>query len=372
MRGFAPLGLSIRRQLKKRKQIKRMTTIALKKFSLSPNKLSLYNVYERIAGDDDFLPEAKPFVPSAKMFAEFYGEKYEPVQRFHNFKISETAQKTIKQKINWLYFLSKSKTIKTYSGKVIPDFRLNFATVTLPSKQLHPTKKITQECFNQLLTELRTRVNLKNYVWRLEFQKNGNVHYHLVTDVYIDFHFLQRIWNRIIEKLGYVAEFQNKMQAMSLLDYWNSVKNYKGIDFSIAKKRYFNGVAEKWSKPNSVDVKSVKSKNQIAGYIAKYFGKDKGENPNCNENDTKENSMGMRLWFCSQSLSKLDKVSDFVDAMQDDLISIVCKAKDYKVFVHEYCTTLFFSINKIYDASKKIITNLLLNYAQEKNYCPSP
>jgi len=349
-----------------------MTTIALKKFSLSPNKLSLYNVYERIAGDDDLIPEAKPFVPSSKMFAEFYGEKYEPVQRFHNFKISETAQKTIKQKINWLYFLAKSKTIKTYSGKVIPDFKLNFATVTLPSKQVHPTKKITQECFNQLLTELRTRVKMNNYLWRLEFQKNGNVHYHLVTDVYIDYNFLLRIWNRIIEKLGYISEFQKKMSSQSLNDYWQSVKSYKGITFDIAKKRYFNGVAEKWSKPNSVDVKSVKSKNQIAGYIAKYFGKDKGENPNCNENDTKDNSIGMRLWFCSQSLSKLDKVSDFIEGMNDDLISIVRKAKDYKVFVHEYCTTLFFSINKIYDASKKILTNLLLNYAQEKNYCPSP
>jgi len=31
-----------------------MPVIELKKFSLSPNKLSLYNVYERVAGDDDF------------------------------------------------------------------------------------------------------------------------------------------------------------------------------------------------------------------------------------------------------------------------------------------------------------------------------
>lgn len=372
MRGFAPLGLSIARQLKKRTNIKSMPVIKLQKFSLSPNKLSLYNVYERVAGDDDFLPEAKPVVLSTKMFAEFYGEKYQPVQRFHNFKISEQAQKTIKLKINWLYFLAKSKTITTYSGKKIPDFKLNFATLTLPSKQKHPTKQITQECFNQLLTELRTRVKMNNYVWRLEFQKNGNVHYHLVTDVYVDFHFLQRIWNRIIEKLGYVTEFQSKMQKMSLLDYWQSVKNYKGITFDIAKKRYFNGVAEKWSKPNSVDVKSVKSKNQIAGYIAKYFGKDGADHPTCNENDTKENSMGMRLWFCSQSLSKLDKVSDFVDGMQDDLVGIVKKAKDFKVFLHEYCITLFFTISKIFDNSKYIIIKLLQNYAQETNYQPSP
>lgn len=372
MRGKAPLGLSIARQVKKRTKNKSMPTIKLQKFSLSPNKLSLYNVYERVAGDDDFLPESKPVVLSTKMFAEFYGDKYQPAQRFHNFKISEQAQKTIKLKINWLYFLAKSKTITTYSGKKIPDFKLNFATFTLPSKQKHPTKQITQECFNQLLTELRTRVKMNNYVWRLEFQKNGNVHYHLVTDVYVDFHFLQRIWNRIIEKLGYVSEFQKKMQAMSLLNYWQSVKNYKGINFNIAKKRYFNGLAEKWLKPNSVDVKSVKSKNQIAGYIAKYFGKDGADHPTCNENDTKENSMGMRLWFCSQSLSKLNKVSDFVDGMQDDLVGIAKKAKDFKIFVHEYCTTLFFTISKIFDNSKNIIINLLNNYAKETNYQPSP
>ena len=47
-------------------------------------------------------------------------------------------------------------------------------------------------------------------------QKNGNVHYHIVTDCFMDFHIVQKIWNRCIDKLGYVQEYSKKHNLMTL------------------------------------------------------------------------------------------------------------------------------------------------------------
>src|SRR5690606_12361768 len=49
----------------------------------------------------------------------------------HNFTISENANRTLRNKINWLYYLAKSKQIKTYNGKSIFNFKIGFITLTL-------------------------------------------------------------------------------------------------------------------------------------------------------------------------------------------------------------------------------------------------
>src|SRR5690606_40476869 len=93
---------------------------------------------------------------------------------------------------------------------------IGFITLTLPSKQKDPTKFITNNLFNQFLTEIRQRTKMENYVWRLEFQKNKNVHYHIVTDTYIDYHLVLKIWNRILDNYGYIKPYTEKHNKLSL------------------------------------------------------------------------------------------------------------------------------------------------------------
>lgn len=71
-----------------------------------------------------------------------------------------------------------------------------------------------------------------------EFQGNGNLHYHIVTDTYIDYFLAQKIWNRIINKLGYVDVYTAKFSAMSLHDYIDNVKYNDIIDYSKLAKTY--------------------------------------------------------------------------------------------------------------------------------------
>lgn len=356
--------------------------LILPKFSLRPSQFSLYNEFVRKSGSsntwenpienkrkrlDNLRTSDKDIVKYFPELAKKAGE----INRFHNWQISPSGRKTLQHKINWLYFLSKSRYKKSVSGKFINNFKLNFLTLTLPSTQVHNTAAITKECLNQFLVEMKQRFGMENFVWRLEFQKNGNVHYHLVTDTFCDFFLVRKIWNRILSKLGYVQAYTKKHVFLKLSEYCEMYSNGGQIDFDTLKDRYIKGKRNNWKVPNTVDVKSVSSAKKIAFYISKYFGK-KNENQNpCNELDNEENSKGLRLWFCSRSLSKLDKISDYCEAQSIDLFSIISKATDKFKAVTEYCTTIYYSFKSLLLDGKQIIGQLLREYAYSLNYKPA-
>jgi hypothetical protein len=345
--------------------------IYLKSYSLTPHRLSVYNT--KISRDTSATMVNKKLsnVEKAKILANLHGGEYSKETRFHNFAISDQARKNMMLKINWLYFMAKSRYKKALSGAEIFNFKLNFITLTLSSKQKHPTAEITERVFNQFLVEIRKIYKLENYVWRLEFQKNGNVHYHIVTDTFTDFHIVLKIWNRCQDKLGYVGEYSKKHRVMSLQDYVNAYNNNGAVSFDTLKYRYARGKASRWVIPNSVDVKSVSSGKKISYYISKYFSKKENKNNACNQLDNKENSLGLRLWFCSRSLSKLEAIRDFVEASKFCLPSIIQTAKDCFFVAHDFCESWFYSISTLLDEYKGVISQLLKSYAIKTRYQPS-
>ena len=340
-------------------------------YSLTPHRLSLFNRRSRRQESDTIAKVKLSRDEKNKILANLHGGEYSKELRFHSFKISEQARKTMILKIQWLYFMAKSRYKKSITGKEIHNFKLNFITLTLASKQVHPTAQITKECFNQFMVELRERYKIENYVWRLEFQKNGNVHYHIVTDCYTDFHIVQKVWNRCQEKLGYVTAYQKKHALMSLNDYVIAYSNNGEVPFETLKYRYAKGRSLEWRVPNSTDVKSVSSGKKISFYISKYFSKKENRNNACNPLDNKENSLGLRLWFCSRSLSKVDKVSDFIHSKSIDLLSIVTSVKDTLCVMHDYCISYFYSFSSLLNEHKVIIHKLLYDYCISTGYSSS-
>lgn len=366
--------------------------MVLPRYSFQPNKISVYNEFIRLNENNqtiekpidsqkskhsstwqsDLFQNAKPKKPVP-------GKAQKPVKnprnrnlkrQFHNFQISDNARKNLISKINWLYFLAKAKYVKTYSGKEIFNFKICFLTFTLPSKQKHSTGFITSNIFNHFLTELRQRTGLKNYVWRLEFQKNGNVHYHMVTDTYLDYFFLKSIWNRVLSKYDYINVYAKKHLNMSLAQYNNIYNENRKIDFKIIAKRYARGCSEKWQNPNSVDVKSVTSNKSISNYIAKYFGKDSKSSSIKNDLDNENNSKNLRLWYCSQSLSKLKTVKDYIECLSYDLIGICSKIKRAKTYITKWATVIYFDIKALETKFRKLVFQHLREYAYGLKYKP--
>jgi len=363
------------------------------KFSFSPEKLVIYNeiikptktkieplkkvAIKRTSATGDIQHDMfiEKHLKKSNIVQEIQMDqviKKEKIQRkFHNFKISQNAQRTLKEKINWLYFLSKSRQVTTYSGRKIFNFRMGFITLTLPSKQVHPTSYITKVLFNQFLVELRQRVKMNNYVWRLEFQKNKNVHYHIATDTYIDYWLITKIWNRILKTHGYIEPYTKKHSGIGLKAY-NKMYNSNGkTDFNIMAKRYAKGASNKWMQPPTCDVKSVVSNKAISNYISKYFSKNSENDSIKNDLDNENNSFSLRLWFCSRSLSKLKKITDHLEAIQYDIVSIVKQAKKHKVYVFKWATIVYFEWNSFAHRFRSFLQKLLHRYAYRLEYTPS-
>lgn len=343
----------------------------LPSFSLQPNKLSSFNsVFIRDKANEQIKSIKEGSRTRAKKFTNIT-ESNSVTRSSHNYTISDNAFRNLKSKINWLYYLSKSKQIKTYNGKDIFNFKIGFITLTLPSKQRTCTKDVTRSLLNPFLTEIRQRTGMENYVWRLEFQKNGNVHYHIVTDTYLDYHLVKKIWNRLLNSKGYIRPYADKMNKLLLSDYVDLYKYNTNYTYSDLVKNYARNKRENWSQPNSVDVKPVISNKAIANYISKYFSKDSDENPIKNELDTDENSENLRLWFCSRSLSKLKSVSNFCEAVDYDIFSIISWADEVKKVVLKYATMYYFEISKMRGVARKWIEFLLRKYATDVGYQPS-
>ncbi|MGB5802613.1 MAG: hypothetical protein WBH21_01150 [Vibrio anguillarum] len=340
-------------------------------FSIQPNKICLTNqvfIRDRVNVQ---LKSIHEFKSKRNTITTKLTDTNTVTRQHHNFQISDNAFRTIKSKINWLYYLSKPKSVKTYSGKDIFNFKCAFITLTLPSKQKECTQDITSKYFNQFLTEIRQRTKMANYVWRLEFQKNGNVHYHLITDTYLDYFFVRNIWNRIISKGGYIAEYQKKFINLNLSQYNKLVNSDGKQDFKVIAMRYEKGKKENWSQPNSVDIKSVNNNQSIANYLSKYFAKDSKHDTIKNELDNDDNSKSLRLWFCSRSLSKLKAVKNFIEAVDYNPATLVDGLDKVRKLVYRYATVYYFIIKDLPIQCKKMLSIILKSYSKSLDYFPS-
>ena len=210
-----------------------------------------------------------------------------------------------------------------------------------------------------------------NYVWRLEFQKNGNVHYHLVTDTYLDYFLVRKIWNRILEKGGYISDFAEKFNKLSLNQYKKLVDPSGTTNFNVIAKRYANGCKNKWREPNTVDVKSVVNGKKIAFYISKYFSKSADGNPLKNELDNSENTANMRLWYASKMLSKVNSLVGFVENVDFCVFELGQRLKGSRYVVFKYCKQFYFDLFLTVGKARSFIEKLLKNYAFSLGYQPS-
>lgn len=153
----------------------------------------------------------------------------------------------------------------------------SFITLTISSKM---EKNINYSLYlKSFIEKMETRYNKFNYAWKIEFQSNGNLHYHIIIDKEIDWKIVRSQWNKI--QSIHVDKYQTKMKEKyrngfffdeNMLD-----KNNKIIDEETQKKRYDKGYKANWRNPNSTDVKNSETYGGIANYINKYILKKEEE-----------------------------------------------------------------------------------------------
>lgn len=174
--------------------------------------------------------------------------------------MSPGQQKRLKYACSMLQILSKELTATNWKFKKQFNYRLAFITVTLPALNNNISDSDMKNIyFKNFLNILRSKYGLRHYVWKAEAQKNGNIHFHLIANIYIHFAILRYEWNKCIRKTGLVQEFNLKFG---------------------------------YNDPNSTDIHSVKKIKHLGSYLIKYMSK----------KDKDKREISGKLWNCSESL----------------------------------------------------------------------
>ncbi len=207
----------------------------------------------------------------------------------------------IENVINTVFINEKPKNYK--EGNYV-----TFLTLTLPSKQIHTDTQINK-ILVRFLENLKQSKSVVNYVWKAEPMKNGNLHYHIILDKWIDKHYINNRWNKQINKLGYVD------RSTSL-------------------------------NPPSTEIHSLKKVRNAVSYIQKYMTK----------LEKNKRVLTAKIWGCSRSASKLTYPKVLLEGSEYRDSKPVLDSQELKQLKPSDYITLF--TGKVFEVVRKLSTNL--------------
>ena len=152
-------------------------------------------------------------------------------QKRYSGTVKSAAKKRMMKSIDLLIQLSKLTMVARPGGKHFP-FRLGFWTLTVPGQVRKATD--VHPIFKNFLAWMR-RQGIQ-YIWKAEYQKRGQVHYHLICNKYVPWVDIRDAWNKRLKKSGFLDSYARKCG-------------------------HFN--------PNSLDVRDVRSNKSLSIYLAK-------------------------------------------------------------------------------------------------------
>lgn len=215
----------------------------------------------------------------------------------YNGYLSPASRRRVKGIIeSWLTACQFSTSMKFPTSFPSQEVYPTFLTLTLPSMQLHCDKLIKNECFDPFMQYLREKWAVKNYIWVAETQKNSNIHFHVILDRALPAGRLQEVWNRMLERLGYVGMFRDmqnyiyrngfkvrKDMMNARLDEVRKAKKSTSQKYDRAeaakaerkrqKEAYTRGVAANWSNPPTTKIHAIQNIKKLTAYVSKYMTK---------------------------------------------------------------------------------------------------
>lgn len=211
--------------------------------------------------------------------------------------------------------------ISNRRNKLAWKIRPTFVTLTLSYKQFHKDNVIKRQLFSRFIDRLKKDKGVQFYIWRAEPQENGNIHFHILCDRFIEWEWIRNVWNGLQSRLEYIDAFEQK----------NGHRN-----------------------PNSTDVHELKKINHVARYICKYMTKDKPLR-----------KIDGRIWGCSSDFHKLRNPKiELCKELYNEIFAMK-RAKILKEKVCEFVSILSFKSCEIVDCLSGFINTIYQDFVTE-------
>jgi hypothetical protein len=277
-------------------------------------------------------------------------------------KLSKQATKKAKRAIKYLLINSNDKKVFNPKFRSTFNFKVNFITLTLASTQIHSHQDIKSKLLNQFFVEAKKKWNFYNYVWRAELQKNGNIHFHILSDKFVPFNELRDTWNRIQNKLGYIDRFQQSVHKKSPnstdIHSLRQVKNvYKYVTKYMTKEQRHNRIRVLRKDIQWEEVRTSICAKKKVGYDSERETVSLGARKFLG----KSNSLG-REWACSQSLSNLTGAREDYNSEYLEEIEKLRKDKQSKEIVKDYVSLYYFNSSTVNETDYPRLNSLLKAY----------
>lgn len=158
--------------------------------------------------------------------------------------LSRQSTSKLMRAMGWLSLRCQPKRIYNREGGYYFFSSMSFITLTLSGSQKHTDSFIRQKMLARFIDVLLKRYPGLAYVWKAEAQQNGNIHFHIATDHFIPHRYVRLIWNKRQKEYGYLDAYA---------------------------KEHGHFYAP------STEVRSARSKGEIAVYLRKYMAKKPGK-----------------------------------------------------------------------------------------------
>ena len=267
-------------------------------------------------------------------YAEGYGNNKVNYER-HNLKLEKTysgkvtvgAKKRMAKAIDTLLQISPQQKILNPIINKYQTFQLTFLTLTISDdSNIYDAKYCYKNLLNPILSKLKKQFNVSDYIWKLELQKRGQIHYHITTNKFIDYSQIRNEWNMLQNELGILEDY---------------------------KLKYKN------SNPNSTDIHAVYKVQDIKKYLLKYLSKESQNERNVNG----------KIWDCSENLKKFKPFEIYYNDINENKLNEYKNHPESDVFKNEHCEIVS---NKAIKVSSILNTSQIANLKEHifniKNY----
>ncbi|NJL14170.1 MAG: hypothetical protein HC913_14945 [Microscillaceae bacterium] len=159
----------------------------------------------------------------------------------------------------------------------------------MPAKQEHTDKDIKNKMLKPFLQDLKSKYGVKCYLWVAEAQENGNIHFHILVDKFLDNRtYYKDSSGKKIERAKEDPAYQAITRLWNLkLAPFDYIKRYNENQLAKGNKPHFQ--------PNSVDIHYIKKQDNVAAYITAYMTKEEKE----------KRPIEGQLWGCSDNLREV-------------------------------------------------------------------
>ncbi len=121
------------------------------------------------------------------------------------------AKKRLTKAVEFLITSSKHKTVVHPTEGYNMPFKIAFLTLTIHSPERMITgKEAHKTCLEPFLLWLRRKHKCLMYLWKAELQGRGQVHYHITMDTFVHYEQIQKKWNELQQKAGYLDSYYNE------------------------------------------------------------------------------------------------------------------------------------------------------------------